>query len=529
VNILAIETSCDETSVAIVRDGREVLANIIASQIGLHQRFGGVVPELASRQHIITLIPTLEEAMRRAGLDWDGIDAIAVTCGPGLAGALLVGLNAAKAIAFARNKPLIAVNHLEAHIYSNWIIPETLEREGPPPPREHPPAAEQTRAGAALRALGVEPPRRAGEIDLPPGPPAGGRPQYAPPPPRQEAPRPDLDRVAPTDPAFPLLCLVVSGGHTELAYMSGHGQYSLLGKTVDDAAGEAFDKVARVLGLPYPGGPAIQRVAAFGDPDAIQLPRTVLRGSADFSFSGLKTAVLRQAQNYGPPITPEEQAAEREAAERARREEEARIAAEERAQREAAERARREEEARREAEERARREAEERARWEADEQARREAAEERRAAAATRRAEEERALQEDADRRAAEARTRRPAPAPTAEDRPRRAADTSERPAISILGGGRAAPRPAPPAPAPEAPPAPAGPPAEAEAEPPATKEAPAAPRKSRSSGLIRVTPESIRPEAGPPPGAVERFDREAAPPITVRPERDTPRVLGKT
>src|SRR5690349_18180788 len=153
VNILAIETSCDETSVAIVRDGREVLANIIASQIGLHQRFGGVVPELASRQHIVTLIPTLEEAMRHAGLDWDGIDAIAVTCGPGLAGALLVGLNAAKAIAFARNKPLIAVNHLEAHIYSNWIIPETLDREGPPSPREPRPAAEQTRAGAALRAL----------------------------------------------------------------------------------------------------------------------------------------------------------------------------------------------------------------------------------------------------------------------------------------------------------------------------------------------------------------------------------------
>src|SRR5689334_12820785 len=340
---MAIETSCDETSVAVVRDGREVLANIIASQIGLHQRFGGVVPELASRQHIVTLIPTLEEAMRHAGLDWDGIDAIAVTCGPGLAGALLVGLNAAKAIAFARNKPLIAVNHLEAHIYSNWIIPETLERDAPPP-REPRPAAEQTRAGAALRALGVEPPRRAGETDLPPGPPAGGRPQYTPPPPKQEAPRPRLDQPAPADPAFPLLCLVVSGGHTELIYMSGHGQYSLLGKTVDDAAGEAFDKVARVLGLPYPGGPAIQRVAAFGNPDAIDLPRTVLRGSADFSFSGLKTAVLRQAQNYGPPITPEEQAAEREAAERARREEEARIAAEERARREAEERARREEE-----------------------------------------------------------------------------------------------------------------------------------------------------------------------------------------
>src|SRR5689334_11307967 len=153
MNILAIETSCDETSVAIVRDGRWVRANVIASQIGLHERYGGVVPELAARQHIVTLIPTLDEAFRRAGLDWDGIDAIAVTCGPGLAGALLVGLNAAKALAFAREKPLIAVNHLEAHIYSNWIIPETIDA-GAAPPAE-PPALPRTRAGAALEALGA--------------------------------------------------------------------------------------------------------------------------------------------------------------------------------------------------------------------------------------------------------------------------------------------------------------------------------------------------------------------------------------
>ncbi|HMA33241.1 MAG TPA: tRNA (adenosine(37)-N6)-threonylcarbamoyltransferase complex transferase subunit TsaD, partial [Chloroflexia bacterium] len=369
MNILAIETSCDETSVAIVRDGRQVLANVIASQIGLHERYGGVVPELAARQHIITLVPALEETLRRAQLNWDGVDAVAVTCGPGLAGALLVGLNAAKAIAWARGKPLIAVNHLEAHIYSNWVIPAGLEAPAPAPPTPtvSPAAVPRTRgAGAALRALGVEPAGPAGPADLPARPPSG-RPQFTPPPPAPMTPQPDLDRAAPTDPAFPLLCLVVSGGHTELVYMSGHGQYSLLGKTVDDAAGEAFDKVARILGLPYPGGPAIQQAAAHGNPDAIDLPRAVLRGSYDFSFSGLKTAALRQAQNYGPPIQPEEEAAARAAAAEARRAEEAR----------------------REAAEQARRAAEAQARWEEDERARRAVDEERRAAAA-RRAEEER-------------------------------------------------------------------------------------------------------------------------------------------
>jgi N6-L-threonylcarbamoyladenine synthase len=235
MNILAIETSCDETSVAVVRDGRHIIANVIASQIALHQKYGGVVPELASRQHIVTIIPVLEEALNRAGMTWVNIDAVAVTRGPGLSPALLVGVNAAKAIAFARTKPLVAVNHIEGHIYSNWLIPENDDAQGNAKP----------------------------------------------------------------EPRFPALCLIVSGGHTELALMTGHGQYRLLGKTVDDAAGEAFDKAARILGLGYPGGPAVQKAAEEGDPNRFAFPRASLKGTHDFSFSGLKTALLRKVQEYG--------------------------------------------------------------------------------------------------------------------------------------------------------------------------------------------------------------------------------------
>ena len=235
MNILAIETSCDETSVAIVRDGRHILVNAIASQIPLHQRYGGVVPELASRQHIVTIVPVLDEALTRAGLNWVNIDAVAVTRGPGLSPALLVGVNAAKAIAFARQKPLVAVNHLEGHIYSNWLIPESEAASGEPRP----------------------------------------------------------------EPRLPAVCLIVSGGHTELILMTGHGQYRLLGKTIDDAAGEAFDKAARILGLGYPGGPAVQRAAADGDPNRFHFPHMVLKGTLDFSFSGLKTALLRKVEEYG--------------------------------------------------------------------------------------------------------------------------------------------------------------------------------------------------------------------------------------
>lgn len=238
MNILAIETSCDETSVAIVRDGRQVLANIIASQIDIHQKYGGVVPEVASRQHILYIAPVLQEALEKANLGWDNIDAVAVTNGPGLAGALLVGVNVGKAIAFARQKPLIGMNHLESHIYANWLIPPQEMSEG---------------------ILAV--------------------------------------------PEFPLVCLIVSGGHSEIVLIKGHGQYQLLGKTQDDAAGEAFDKVARVMGLGYPGGPLIEKAAQTGDAARFAFPRAWLRGSYDFSFSGLKTSVTRKVLEYqdAPP------------------------------------------------------------------------------------------------------------------------------------------------------------------------------------------------------------------------------------
>jgi N6-L-threonylcarbamoyladenine synthase len=235
VLILGIETSCDETSVALVRDGRRVLTNIVSSQVELHREYGGVVPEIAARQHMTAILPVLDEALEQANATWSKLDACAVTAGPGLAGSLLVGVNVAKAIAFARGLPLIGINHLEAHIYANWLGDSA-----------------------------------------------------------------DLSARLPKEPAFPALCLIVSGGHTELILMRGHGQYELVGQTRDDAAGEAFDKVARILGLPYPGGPAIQRAAEGklgasrpGNATAFALPRAILRGSYDFSFSGLKTAAQR--------------------------------------------------------------------------------------------------------------------------------------------------------------------------------------------------------------------------------------------
>jgi len=216
--ILGIETSCDETAAAVVRDGREVISNGIASQVDIHSRYGGIVPEVASRQHLLTIIPIISEAMAQAKLKWRDLDAIAVTCGPGLAGSLLVGVNIAKAIALSHHLPIIGINHLEGHIYANW-----LEEE----------------------------------------------------------------------PEFPALCLIVSGGHSDLLLMRGHGDYQPLGRTRDDAAGEAFDKVARILDLGYPGGPAIEKAARKGSSIHHLLPRAWLKGTDDFSFSGLKTASLR--------------------------------------------------------------------------------------------------------------------------------------------------------------------------------------------------------------------------------------------
>lgn len=230
-NILAIETSCDETSAAVVRDGRVVVSNVTSSQEAVHRRYGGIVPEVASREHLATIVPVVDEAVEQAG-GWNGIDAIAAVHGPGLAGSLLVGVNAAKALAFARGLPLIGINHLEGHIYANWVYDEGNPSEPP---------------------------------------------------------------------EFPLLALIVSGGHSELVLMAGHGDYRLIGQTRDDAAGEAFDKTARLLGLGYPGGPAIQKTAEMASKDGdIQLPRAWLPGTHDFSFSGIKTAVLRLVNTPHP-------------------------------------------------------------------------------------------------------------------------------------------------------------------------------------------------------------------------------------
>ena len=221
MRILGIETSCDETAAAVVQDGRSIHSNVIASQVDIHSRYGGIVPEVASRQHLLTIIPIITEAMSQAGVKWRDLDAIAVTRGPGLAGSLLVGVNIAKAIALSRDLPIIGINHLEGHIYANWLEGET--------------------------------------------------------------------------PEFPAMCLIVSGGHSDLLLMRGHGDYQPLGRTRDDAAGEAFDKVARILDLGYPGGPAIEKASREGSSVHHLLPRAWLKGSDDFSFSGLKTAVLRLA------------------------------------------------------------------------------------------------------------------------------------------------------------------------------------------------------------------------------------------
>ena len=235
MKILGIETSCDETAAAVVEDGAKILSSQIASQVEIHARYGGVVPEVASRQHLLSIIPVVEQAMAQAGTAWDELEGIAVTNGPGLAGSLLVGVNAAKAMAFARQLPVTGVNHLEGHIYANWLI--------------------DGRAAA---------------------------------------------------PNFPVLCLIVSGGHSDLVVMKGHGQYLMLGRTRDDAAGEAFDKAARILGLGYPGGPSIERAAREGN-NPLQLPRAWLKGSNDFSFSGIKTALLRLSE--GGKISSEANAA----------------------------------------------------------------------------------------------------------------------------------------------------------------------------------------------------------------------------
>ncbi len=222
MKVLGIETSCDETAAAVVDNGNSIMSNVIASQVDIHARYGGIVPEVASRQHLLAIVPVVEKAMADAAVSWQDINGIAVTFGPGLAGSLLVGVNMAKAIAMARGLPLIGVNHLEAHICANWL-----------------------ENGKAVE--------------------------------------------------FPCLCLIVSGGHSDLILMKGQTQFEKLGQTRDDAAGEALDKAARILGLGYPGGPAIEQAAEKGIP-LWSFPRAWLKGSYDFSFSGLKTSLWHLAQ-----------------------------------------------------------------------------------------------------------------------------------------------------------------------------------------------------------------------------------------
>jgi len=228
MRVLAIETSCDETAAAVVEDGRRVLSDVVATQIEIHRRWGGVVPELASRNHVVQVMPVVDEALSRAGVEPGGIDAVAVTSGPGLVGALLVGVQVAKALALSWDRPLVRVNHLEGHLVAAFLSEEP--------------------------------------------------------------------------PEFPYLGLVVSGGHTSLYAARGFGDYRLLGQTRDDAAGEAFDKGGKLLGLSYPGGVAIDRLAREGDAKAVRFPKAIVRGAdLDFSFSGLKTALLHHVKKHGVP------------------------------------------------------------------------------------------------------------------------------------------------------------------------------------------------------------------------------------
>jgi N6-L-threonylcarbamoyladenine synthase len=235
MRVLGIETSCDETAAAVVEDGQKLLSNVVATSLDLHAKYGGVVPEIAARSHIESITPVIEQALADAKTDWSGIDGIAVTYGAGLGGSLLIGVLAARTLAIAKNKPLYACNHVEGHVYANFLTETSLP--GYNLPKEQP--------------------------------------------------------------KFPLLALIVSGGHTQLVLFRDHFDYTLLGRTRDDAIGEAFDKVAKILGLPYPGGPSVAKKALEGNPQAFVFPKAKMPGKYDFSFSGLKTAVLRAAQGAG--------------------------------------------------------------------------------------------------------------------------------------------------------------------------------------------------------------------------------------
>lgn len=244
MRVLGIESSCDETAASVVEDGHKLLSNVVASSMDLHAQYGGVIPEIAARSHIESIMPVITQALSDADCTWDDIDAIAVTYGAGLLGSLLIGVLAARTLAITKNKPLYAINHVEGHIYANFLTNSAV-------------------AGYSLPA---------------------------------------------SQPQFPMLGVIVSGGHSQLVIWRGHFDYTLLGQTQDDAIGEAFDKVAKIIGLPYPGGINVSKKATEGNPHTFKLPKARMEGKYDFSFSGLKTAVLRLAQeqvgkDYSLPST----------------------------------------------------------------------------------------------------------------------------------------------------------------------------------------------------------------------------------
>lgn len=263
MKILGIESSCDETAAAVVEDGRRLLSNVVNSQIDIHAAYGGVVPEVAARSHIEVINPVINQALTDAGLTWDDIDAIAVTYAPGLIGSLLVGTLAARTLALIKNKPLYPIHHVEAHVYANFIV----EQQVASIPSQNPTGYLQPESQDSARSH--------------PGAILSGNATLS---------------LPSRQPQFPMLALIVSGGHSQLALFKDHGDYTLLGQTQDDAVGEAFDKVAKIIGLPYPGGPSIAKAALQGDPKKYKLPKAKLQNPYDFSFSGLKTAALRAVQ-----------------------------------------------------------------------------------------------------------------------------------------------------------------------------------------------------------------------------------------
>lgn len=287
MKILGIETSCDETAAAVVEDGVKILSNVVVSQIDIFAEYGGVIPEVAARSHLEVILPVIDKALSDASCNWDDIDAIAVTHAPGLLGSLLIGTLTARTLAILHNKPLYAVHHLKSHVYANWLSRQEAESV--------PSSAGLEKSGTSYTGQPGEPSPSETNLSVSSG-------IYV----------PDFsnhfmlqNEQTSTSclPKFPILALVVSGGHTQILYMPKHDEFKIIGTTHDDAVGECFDKVAKILGLPYPGGPAISNAASNGNPDKYKLPHPKVNG-LDFSFSGLKTAVLRAVQKeVGVPIS----------------------------------------------------------------------------------------------------------------------------------------------------------------------------------------------------------------------------------